>query len=86
MAISTINNLFDCHESSTKDSQAIKQQRLLSMQSIQRGETEKRNFDVVIYLYCGGGLPSASHVMLARWSGVLVGKMRSLGSVFHLGP
>lgn len=37
MVISTINNLFDCHESSTKDSQAIRQQRLFSMQSIQSG-------------------------------------------------
>lgn len=44
------------------------------------------NFDVVIYLYSGGGLPSASHVMVACWSGELTGKMRSLGSILHVGP
>lgn len=42
--------------------------------------------DVVIYLYCGGGLPSAWHESVAWRFRELIGKMRSLGSVFHLGP
>lgn len=58
-----------------------------SKQVDSRGEAcGEYKFDVVIYLYCGGGLPSASHVMVACWSGELIGKMRSLGSVLHLGP
>lgn len=36
--------------------------------------------------YCGGGLPSASQAKVARWSGELTGRTRSLGSALHLGP
>lgn len=38
------------------------------------------------HLYCGGGLPSASQVKVARCSGELTGRTRSLGSALHLGP
>lgn len=41
---------------------------------------------VMAYLYWGRGLPSASQAIVAWWSGELIGKMRSPGSVLHLGP
>ena len=38
------------------------------------------------YLYCGDGLPSARHWRVASWSGELMGRIRSLGSFFKVGP
>lgn len=43
-------------------------------------------FERCSHRYCGGGLPSASQVKVARWSGELTGRTRSLGSALHLGP
>lgn len=44
------------------------------------------SFEQCTHLYCGGGLPSASQVKVARCSGELTGRTRSLGSALHLGP
>lgn len=85
IAINAIGSLCDFCGSSNDDSQAIKQQWIFTAWCGCRANA-LRNSDVVIHLYCRGGLPSASHVTVACWSGELIGKMRSLGSVLHLGP